>query len=140
MEKASVKDSKNFADALGAPPDAQGVLCYELSIDDKRRIELVTFRFDDPSVIRRVLGDLEQLEAGNLDMAGILATAPLLEKYKLVLGWSHAMKGIVTGHPLLPDGKEIVTSQLMYLDPSIGLARTLSRWYRIGAPCQQRGN
>lgn len=100
----------------------------------------MTFRFDDPSVMRRILTDLELLEAGNLDTTHILATAPLLEEYKLVLGWSHAMGGIVTGHPLLPDGKEIVTSQLMYLDPGIGLARTLSRWYRVGTPRQRRGN
>ncbi|WP_418883819.1 DUF6634 family protein [Allorhizobium ampelinum] len=90
--------------------------------------------------MRRILADLEQLEAGNLDTAHILATAPLLERYRLVLGWSHAMGGIVTGHPLLPDGKEIVTSQLIYLDTSIGLARTLSRWYRVGTPRQQREN
>ena len=89
--------------------------------------------------MRRVLGDLAQLEAGTLDTTQILATAPLLDRYKLVLGWSHAMGGIVTGHPLLPDGREIVTSQLMYLDPAMGLARTLSRWYRVGTPRQQRG-
>lgn len=100
----------------------------------------MTFVFDDPRVMRRVLRDLEHLEAGALDIAQILATAPLLEDHRLVLGWCHAMKGIVTGHPLLPDGNEIVTSQLIYMNPDIGLARTLSRWYRLGAPRPKRGH
>lgn len=90
--------------------------------------------FDDPAVLRRLLRDLEHLDAGTLDVADIMKDAPLLEDHRMALGWCHAMKGIVTGHPLLPDGKEIVTSQLMYLDPDAGLARTLSRWYRIGTP------
>lgn len=99
----------------------------------------MVFRFDDPGVMRRLLRDLEQLEAGTLDTADILGNAPLLEDYRLVLGWCHGMKGIVTDHPLLPDGQEVVTSQLMYLDPDAGLARTLSRWYRVGTPRQKQG-
>lgn len=103
-------------------------------------IQEMTFRFDDPGVMRRLLSDLEQLEAGTLDTSDIRAKAPMLDDYRLIIGWSHAMKGIVTGHPLLPDGHEIVTSQLMYLDPAVGLARTLSRWYRVGKPWQRQVN
>jgi hypothetical protein len=100
----------------------------------------MTFVFDDPAIMQQVLRDLEQLEAGKLDTAEILITAPLLENHKLVLGWCHAMKGIVTGHPSLPDGNEVVTSQLIYMNPDIGLARTLSRWYRLGTPRSKRGH
>jgi hypothetical protein len=99
----------------------------------------LTYRFDDPSVIRRALSDFERLEAGTLDTKAILADAPVLSHYKMVLGWSHAMRGVVEGHPLLPDGREIVTSQLIYLDPKLGLARTLSRWYRVTQPQLRRG-
>lgn len=42
------------------------------------RIEQMTFVFDDPSIMRRVLRDLEHLEAGELGTAEILAKAPLL--------------------------------------------------------------
>lgn len=100
----------------------------------------MTFVFDDPGIMRRALRDLEQLEAGKLETSDILAEAPLLENHRLVLGWCHAMKGIVTGHPLFPDRREIVTSQLIYLNPDIGLARTLSRWYRLGTPRPKRGH
>lgn len=100
----------------------------------------MTFVFDDPGIMRRLLRDLEQLEAGALDTADILAKAPLLEDHRLALGWCHALKGIVTGHPLLPDGGEIVTSQLMYMNPDMGLARTLSRWYRLGTPRPRKGH
>ncbi|WP_431355661.1 DUF6634 family protein [Agrobacterium vaccinii] len=80
------------------------------------------------------------MESGTLDTDRILAGAPVLSHYKLVLGWSHALKGVVQGHPSLPDGREIVTSQLIYLDPNLGLARTLSRWYRVTDPQQRRGS
>jgi hypothetical protein len=100
----------------------------------------VTFRFDDPGVMRCILSDLEKLEDGSLDTTGILAAAPTLERYKLVLGWSHALKGIVSGHPLRPDGEEVVTSQLLYLDPYLGLARTMSRWYRVIDPQKRQGH
>lgn len=99
----------------------------------------MTFVFDDPAIMRRVLHDLEDLHTGKLDTAEILTTAPLLEDYRLVLGWCHAMKGVVTGHPLLPDGNEVVTSQLIYMNPDIGLARTLSRWYRLGTLRPKQG-
>lgn len=100
----------------------------------------MTFVFDNPDTMRRVLRDLEDLESGALDTAKIMTKAPLLEDHRLVLGWCHAMKGIVTGHPLLPDGNEVVTSQLIYMNPDIGLARTLSRWYRLGTPRPKQGH
>ncbi|WP_377277014.1 DUF6634 family protein [Rhizobium sp. R86522] len=100
----------------------------------------MTFVFDDPRIMQRVLHDLEKLQSGKLDTSEILTTAPLLEDHRLVLGWCHAMKGIVTRHPLLPDGNEVVTSQLIYMNPDIGLARTLSRWYRLGTPRPKRGH
>lgn len=100
----------------------------------------MAFLFNDPGVMRSLLRELKQLEAGTLDMSGILATAPPLEDYRLVIGWAYAMKGIVTGHPLLPDGEDVVTSQLMFLDPTVGLARTLSRWYRVGTPRTKQGH
>ncbi len=100
----------------------------------------MTFVFDNPDIMRRVLRDLEHLEAGALDTAEILTKAPLLQDHRLVLGRCHALKGIVTGHPLLPDGDEVVTSQLIYMNPDVGLARTLSRWYRLGAPRPKQGH
>ncbi|WP_440657825.1 DUF6634 family protein [Ensifer adhaerens] len=73
------------------------------------------------------------LEAGTVDEA-VLAAAPILQFYKLVVGPACALGGVVRGHPHLPDGHEIVSSQLFYLDAERGVARTLNRWYRLGLP------
>lgn len=101
---------------------------------------MLTYRFDNPSVVRGALSDFERLESGTLDTNALLAGAPILSKYTVVLGWSHALKGVVEGHPSVLDGREIVTSQLIYLDPKFGLARTLSRWYRVTEPQLRRGS
>lgn len=91
----------------------------------------MTFRFDNPATARRLLDDLTRLEDGTLDVSSVLADAPTLSGHKLVLGWAHALCGVVHGHPRLQDGREIVTSQLFYFDPQLGLARTMNRWYRL---------
>ncbi|QKK18886.1 hypothetical protein [Rhizobium indicum] len=36
------------------------------------------------------------------------------------------------GHPLISDGRPAFSSELFYFDPNRGIARTLSRWYRLG--------
>ena len=51
--------------------------------------------------------------------------------------WSNSLRtvpilsGFGAGHPTLRNG-EIHTSQLFFIDPDVGLARTFSRWYRLG--------
>ncbi|MGO4117005.1 DUF6634 family protein [Rhizobium leguminosarum] len=36
------------------------------------------------------------------------------------------------GHPIVSDGRTACSSELVYLDPDRGVARTMSRWYRLG--------
>jgi hypothetical protein len=36
------------------------------------------------------------------------------------------------GHPAILDGKPACSSELFYFDPERGIARTMSRWYRLG--------
>lgn len=43
-----------------------------------------------------------------------------------------ALIGTVSGHPRLRDGRPIVTSNVVVLNVDAGLARTMSRWYRLG--------
>lgn len=93
----------------------------------------MTYRFESPAITRRVFEDLTRLDDGTLDIPSVLADAPMLSAYKLVLGWSHALSGVVHGHPRLQDGSKVVTSQLFFLDPRLGLARTMNRWYRLDA-------
>lgn len=42
------------------------------------------------------------------------------------------LMGRTLGHPAIGDGRPALSSELFYLDPERGVARTLSRWYRLG--------
>jgi len=45
------------------------------------------------------------------------------------------LEGFVTDHPTLGIDR-VTTSELYYFDKKAGIARTLSRWYRLGRPYQ----
>jgi hypothetical protein len=85
--------------------------------------------------LKNLLAALEALEAGTIDPQA-LKGAPLLDK------WSHSsrkvpcLEGVVEGHPQLPDGEKIATSEAyvhLRADDE-HFVRTLSRWYRLGEP------
>ena len=46
--------------------------------------------------------------------------------------------GVASGHPRISDGKPLLSSELYYLDPERGFARTFSRWYRLGDQASPR--
>ncbi|MFT4000527.1 MAG: hypothetical protein QM684_09830 [Rhizobium sp.] len=89
------------------------------------------FQWIDSRATERLLDDIRRINMGELDLAS-LSDAPLLQGYKAVLGQAYALKGIVSGHPRLTDGKEIITSQLFWLDEELGICRTMNRFYRLG--------
>ena len=82
---------------------------------------------------QRLSADLRAVEAGSLTINS-LDTAPLLELHQMFSRRTACLSGYVFGHPSLPDGREIMTSQLIYMDTGIGIARTINRWYRLGHP------
>src|SRR3546814_7751969 len=78
---------------------------------------------------------LEGIRKGEAPPADELATAPLLQFWCIVVeGRFPVLQGVVTGHPLLPDGHLIGTSPLLWVGPGETAARTVSRWYRLGVP------
>lgn len=82
-----------------------------------------------------ILDDLVALRGGVLPDELALRDAPRLENYSTVLTPSSALRGIASGHPILgAEPRFIVTSPLVALLPGHELARTMSRWYRIGPP------
>lgn len=91
------------------------------------------FRLTDLPVACQLLDDLHRYAEGLLG-DDALADAPLLQSYKFVVGPAYALGGIVSGHPRIADGREIVSSQLFFLDPERSVARTRNRWYRLGLP------
>lgn len=97
------------------------------------------FQWIDSEAIERLLEDIRRANAGEIE-ANAIANAPRLDSYRAVLGRAYALSGIVSGHPRLADGREVVTSQLFFLDPDRGVARTINNWYRLSKRDQRRGN
>jgi hypothetical protein len=91
---------------------------------------LTRFQWIDGDDIERLLEDIRRANSGQLD-PGAFADAPVLDGRKVVQGRCYALTGVVTGHPHLQDGREIVTSQLFWLDEELGICRTMNRWYRL---------
>ncbi|MBB4955660.1 hypothetical protein H4S14_003699 [Agrobacterium vitis] len=81
----------------------------------------------------RLFVDLRSVEAGITHTLS-LHTAPILEAHQMYSRRTACLSGYVFGHPSLGDSREITTSQLIYMDTEVGIARTLNRWYRLGRP------
>jgi hypothetical protein len=72
-----------------------------------------------------------------------LQNAPTLENWSTAIGHSGraedhlsllmVLQGSVSGHPSLPDGHVIHTSQVIWFDRNQKWARTWNRLYRLGA-------
>lgn len=87
--------------------------------------------------LRRAQAALERLERGESPTEEELAGAPLLNYWTVVPeGRFLILQGQVTGHPRLADNDFIETSALLWLAPDTTIARTLSRFYRLGAPIE----
>ncbi|WP_141514353.1 DUF6634 family protein [Rhizobium sp. M1] len=82
---------------------------------------------------QRLSADLRSIEAGLIRTLS-LDTAPILQAHQMYSRRTACLSGYVFGHPSLGDGREVMTSQLMYMDTEAGIARTVNRWYRLGHP------
>jgi hypothetical protein len=94
----------------------------------------------------RVAAEIARLEGLARDLRGLLADgaprpgdhedAPVIHDWSYGLMQVLCLTGRVAGYPDLNvgrPGKVTVTSDLWVLDRTKGFARTLSRWYRLGA-------
>ncbi|MGO4407757.1 DUF6634 family protein [Bosea sp. RAF48] len=88
----------------------------------------------DPEVdrLRRLLNDLEQIQAGHHPGKGDLSKAPTIDSWCIAERRTIALAGVVTDHPTIPNGRPVCTSDLWFIAPSLGYARTLSRLYALG--------
>ncbi|MBX4997431.1 hypothetical protein HJB72_05430 [Rhizobium lentis] len=84
---------------------------------------------------QRLYADLRSVEAGITHTLS-LHTAPILEAHQMYSRRTACLSGYVFGHPSLGNSREIMTSQLMYMDTEVGIARTINRWYRLGRPAE----
>lgn len=78
--------------------------------------------------LRRLADDLEDVERcweAQTPMAAI-------NSWSLGKRAVPCLIGRPLGHPAISDGKPACSSELFYFDPYRGIARTMSRWYRLG--------
>lgn len=88
--------------------------------------------------LRAAMDDAAKLSSGWRPGESELAEAVFIENWDV-----HAsdreplpyLSGVSLGHPRIPDGRVMTTSPVLWLDADAKLARTVSRWYRLGEPC-----
>lgn len=61
-----------------------------------------------------------------------LADAPMIDAWRFGTRTVPCLEGVSSSHPDLPDGDPVRTSRLALLNIEAGIARTESRWYRLG--------
>ncbi|MGG6893775.1 hypothetical protein [Rhizobium sp. BR 315] len=85
--------------------------------------------------LESLLRDLRRVEMGTLRASDLGDSLPTLEGYSLSVGQVSCLEGIVFGHPKLPDGERIVTSQIYAFLECDGqlFGRTKNRWYRLNS-------
>ncbi|POO54309.1 hypothetical protein CPJ18_02070 [Agrobacterium rosae] len=70
-------------------------------------------------------------ELNSVGAEGIEASVSISE-------WTYAKRvvpvlvGKMMGHPLIKNGNIGATTEIFYIDPVAGLARSFNRWYRLG--------
>ena len=101
---------------------------------------LVTGRVPVPELqpdierLRRLVDDLERIRLGDHPSSDRIAKAPILNSWEMAQRPDLCLTGVVKGHPILNDDKQIHTSTLWVISPVLGYARTFSRLYRLGSP------
>ena len=84
-------------------------------------------------IYRQLADDLDLLARGGSPSEKELRRSPRIDCYRMTFRSSPCLTGELSGHPILsPVEREVVTSELIAYAPKLKLARTRSRWYRLG--------
>jgi hypothetical protein len=78
--------------------------------------------------------DIRDLRTGEIPRSMDLRAAPIIDKWSYGLVPARCIAGSVRGHPILGNLARVHTSELIFIDPESGWARTWSRYYRLGEP------
>lgn len=68
------------------------------------------------------------------DFPHVSSIPVMIDKYKVSRREVPCLLGNAFCHPKIIDGHASISSELFYFDPERGIARTMSRWYRLGTP------
>lgn len=75
--------------------------------------------------------DIERLQEPGF-LKGLKPNTIVTDWYVAPYVGSH-LRGLVSRHPILDDGP-FESSELWYINEDLKVARTLSRWFRLGTP------
>ncbi|NKM62057.1 hypothetical protein GFL58_13705 [Rhizobium leguminosarum bv. viciae] len=78
--------------------------------------------------LRRLAGDLDNIDR----RVDTIAPKAAMNSWALAMRSVPCLIGRPLAHPNISDGRPAYSSELFYLDPERGIARTMSRWYRLG--------
>ncbi|MGO6943448.1 DUF6634 family protein [Rhizobium johnstonii] len=78
--------------------------------------------------LRRLADDLENIDR----CVDAIAPKAAMDSWALAMRSVPCLIGRPLAHPNISDGRPAYSSELFYLDPERGIARTMSRWYRLG--------
>ena len=87
---------------------------------------------DRERLLKKLRSLVDDLEAGAYPEACDIPV--FLDRWRAARRDVPCLVGMVQGHPKLSDGRMSVSSELFYIDDERHIARTLSRWYRLGMP------
>ena len=86
--------------------------------------------------LERLLADLKRIRARAAPTAADLDGTPVIDGYRIARRDVLCLVGEVTGHPRLGN-RNTITTELWLFAPTLGWARTLSRFYRLGQPIDE---
>jgi hypothetical protein len=84
--------------------------------------------------LRGLLRDLEDIRRGKHPDKAALASCPKIHDWQGITRPDPCLTGIMFNHPRIGDGRQGLTTGLWVLAPTLGYARTLSRFYALGQP------
>jgi hypothetical protein len=85
--------------------------------------------------LRSLCDDLTALDKGG---SITLSTDPVgIEDWALMRRAVPCLAGVMQGHPHITEGNFGFTTEIFYLDQDLGMARSMSRWYRLGSAMRE---
>lgn len=80
---------------------------------------------------RRLADDLERYAALG---PGSVQSSTSISAWVLAKRTVPVLMGTMAGHPTIKTGNIGFTTEVVYVDENLHLARTVNRWYRLGRP------
>ncbi len=90
------------------------------------------------ATLRVLADDLDRINSGTGPTEADLARAPILFDWEPKLTPAHepAIRGVVCGHPAIPDG-EVLRAEILAVDPDLSWIRTWTGFFRLAEPSIQ---